>query len=77
VGRGLFMNSTPQGRYRPSLATCTGSAAQRYEGRPGGVFLRNIGDGTCLDRPGQSISLYGTACNAEIATQRAELLPAP
>lgn len=39
------------------------------------MFLRNIGDGTCLDRLGQSISLYGTACNAEIATQRAELLP--
>jgi hypothetical protein len=78
VGHGLCIDNTPQGRYRPSLATCTGSAAQRYEVVPaaaGEVFLRNIGDGTCLDRLGQSISLHGTACNAEIATQRAELLP--
>lgn len=56
VGHDLCADNTPQGRYRPSLATCTGSAAQRYEVVPaaaGGVFLRNLGDGTCLDRLGQ------------------------
>lgn len=78
VGHGLCIDNTPQDRYRPSVATCTGSAAQRYEVVPataGGVFLRSIEDGTCLDRLGQSISLHPMACNVETATQRAELLP--
>jgi hypothetical protein len=78
VGHDLCLDNTPRGNYRPSVATCTGSAAQRFEVVPaaaGGVFLRNLGDGTCLDRLGRSISLHATICNVETATQRAELLP--
>jgi hypothetical protein len=78
VGHGLCIDNTPRGGYRPSVATCTGSAAQRYEVVPaaaGGVFLRSTEDGTCLDRMSRSISLHPTACNVETVTQRAELVP--
>ncbi|WP_143467276.1 RICIN domain-containing protein, partial [Lentzea kentuckyensis] len=78
VGHNLCIDNTPRDGYRPSVATCTGSPAQRYEVVPaaaGKVFLRSVEDGTCLDRLGQSLSLHPMACNVETTTQRAELVP--
>ncbi len=37
MGHGLCVDNTPQGRYRPSLATCTGSA----ELLPGGLVANS------------------------------------
>lgn len=78
VGHDLCVDQTPQGRVAPSLATCTGSAAQRFERVPaaaGGEFLRDIASGNCLDRLQQGMELHLLPCNAEAPGQRVEVLP--
>ncbi|MDX8033644.1 hypothetical protein SK803_25770 [Lentzea sp. BCCO 10_0856] len=79
VTYGLCLDQTPQGRVRPSLATCTGSAAQQFERVPaaaGGEFLRNVESGTCLDRLQRSMELFLIPCNAEAPGQRVEVAAA-
>lgn len=77
---GTCLATTAQDTYRPSLATCDGSATQRFErvaAASGGVFLRNVGEAEeCLDRLQQGWQLMLTLCNAESASQRIELVPA-
>ncbi|MGW6934904.1 RICIN domain-containing protein [Lentzea sp. NPDC054927] len=78
VGHDLCVDLTPQGRVSPSLATCTGSAAQQFERVPaamGGEFLRAVASGNCLDRLQQGMELYLLPCNAEAASQRVQVLP--
>lgn len=81
VAHGTCLATTAQGTYRPSLATCDGSATQRFERVPaasGGEFLRSLDEwGLCLDRLQLSWQLLLASCNTESAGQRIELVPGP
>jgi hypothetical protein len=70
--------ATWRDKVTPSLATCTGSPEQQFEritAATGGVILRNVAEGTCLDRLSTGWQLYEVACDAEAASQRVELVP--
>ncbi|KJK45498.1 hypothetical protein UK23_26045 [Lentzea aerocolonigenes] len=59
----------------PTLAACTGSAAQQFERIPTatGSYLRNIGDGHCLD--GYYTSVREKQCEPDVTAQRFQEVP--
>ncbi|WP_112273191.1 RICIN domain-containing protein [Lentzea terrae] len=57
------------------LGACTGSAAQQFERIPTatGSYLRNVGDGRCLD--GYRVSVVEKRCEPDITGQRFQEVP--
>lgn len=78
VSHDLFIDMTRRYRVPFSLATCTGSTAQRFELVPvatGGGIVRSIADGSCFDSFMLAMDLRTFWCNTDYVSRRGELVP--
>lgn len=76
AAEGLCLDFSRTDTTYAGLGACTGSAAQQFERIPtatGGSYLRNIGDGRCLD--GHAATVLMVLCEHGITGQRFQEVP--